>query len=252
MSNPFGSSRSKVARAKKHFTELVGLVEGFQSLNPYERVTENDLNRAGFVVHKIRTTQPLPESIGNVLGDLVGNLRSALDVAAYDIAIASGKTNPKFTAFPFAGNIHQMANSLGRSKDLPEKIQPLFCGFQPYLGGDDLLWLLNELCVSDKHKVVIPMGVGMMRQQASVRTIGAFFMPNPHVWDATRNEMEIITFGPGTTFNYDFQFDFFVAFGDVKFVAGKPIAPVLDNLFGKVERILTAMEAEARRLGIVK
>ena len=252
MSDPFASSLSKIARAKEHFTEFERCIDEFHNLHPYEQVAENDPNQAGFVIHKMKLTKPLPDAVGNVLGDLVGNLREALDTAAYAIAVASGKTDPKFTAFPFAGSIGQMAQSLGRSKDLPKEIHSLFCGFQPYLGGDDLLWLLNEICNSNKHKVVTPVGVGLMRQEASVRTVGYFSMPNPHVWDSEKNEMEIITLGPDTKFNYNFNFDIFVAFGDIKLVAGQPVLPVIDNLFGKIERILMAMAAESKRLGIVK
>jgi hypothetical protein len=77
-------------------------------------------------------------------------------------------------------------------------------------------------------------------------------MPEPHVWDRTKNEMEIITLAPGSKFNYQFHFRIYVAFGNIKLVDGEPIFPILDNLVGKVERILAAMEAESKRLGILK
>jgi hypothetical protein len=139
MPDPFAGSRSKITRAKEHFAELDRRIGEFHDLRPYEQVAEDHPDKPGFTIHKMKLTKPLPESIGNVLGDLVGNLREALDLAAYAIAIASGKIDPKYTAFPFAGSVSQMANSLGRSKDLPKEIHSLFCGFQPYLGGDDLL-----------------------------------------------------------------------------------------------------------------
>lgn len=254
MSDPFSSSRRKVARAKEHFADLEKRVKTFVDLKPYKEITEDDPNRPGFIVYKVRLTEPLPEAIGSVLGDLVANLRNALDNAAYAVAVASGKTDPKFTSFPFAGSVHQMANALGRSKDLPNEIQSLFCGFQPYLGGDDLLWLLNEICNADKHKIVTPLGTGMLpvlRRNVSV-TEGFLSVPTDHIWDRAKNEMEVLTVGPGTEFQYGFQFHIFVAFQNIKLVDGKPILPVLDNLFGKIERILVAIEAESRRLGIVK
>lgn len=248
----FASSHSKIARAKEHFADLELRIKQFIDLDPYEQFIEDDPDRAGFKVHKIRLTKPLPESIGNILGDLVGNLRSSLDNASYAIAVASGKTDPKFTSFPFAGSRDQMAQSLGRSKDLPKEIHSLFCGFQPYLGGDDLLWLLNEICNSDKHKIVTPLGAGVIRRNTSIRTTGFFEMPDPPIWDRTKNEMVVVTLGPDTKFEYNFEFHIFVIFHDIRLVDGRPITPILDNLFGKIERILLAMEAESRRLGIVK
>jgi len=92
----------------------------------------------------------------------------------------------------------------------------------------------------------------VLTQSASIRTEGWFSMPSPHIWDRTKNEMEIVTLGPDTKFQYHFDFRLFVAFGQIKLVEGEPIVPFLDNIFGKIERILMAMEAESRRLGIVK
>jgi hypothetical protein len=181
----------------------------------------------------------------------VHNLRSALDTAGYDIAVASGVTSPKNSAFPFAGSIGQMANALGRSKDLPPQIQSLFCGFQPYPGGDDLLWALNEMCNTDKHRMLIPMGQGMVRASAAVRGTGFFSMPDPHVWDRTKNEMELITLGPGATFNYHFDFRLFVAFSEIKVVDGEEVLRTFYELGRSVQSILTAIEAESRRIGII-
>jgi len=254
MTDPFASSHSKVARAKEHFADLEKRVKAFVDLKPYKEITEDDPNRPGFTVYKVKITEPLPEAIGNVLGDLVSNLRHALDNAAYAVAVASGKTAPKFTAFPFAGSVHQMANALGRSKDLPKEIQSLFCGFQPYLVGDDLLWVLNEICNSDKHKIVTPLGAGILPfVRRDVRATDGFLsVPNNHVWDRAKNEMEVLTIGPGTEFQYNFQFHIFVAFQNVKLIDGKPILPILDNLFGKIERILVAIKEESRRLEFIK
>lgn len=252
MSEPFDSSRQKFARAEEHFIDLQKKINEFIWSYPYERVIEPHPDDPKKLVHKFRLNKPLPPAIANIAADLAGNLRNALDNAAYDIAIASGLTNPKFTSFPFAGSVEQMANSLGRSKDLPKEIQSLFCGFQPYLGGDDLLWALNEICVADKHKMVIPIGAGAFRTAASVHVTGWFSMPDPHVWNRAKNEMEVVTILEGSTFEYDFDFRTFVAFNEIGVIDGKPVFSVLHEIGSKVHRILIGMEAEARRLKIIK
>jgi hypothetical protein len=252
MSNPFESSRRKIARAKEHFLNLHREIEKFTLVKPYERVIEPHPDEPDHTIHKIKMTKELPSSIADTTADLVQNLRNALDNAAYAVAVASGKVEPKFTAFPFAGSIAQMANSLGRSKDLPKEIQSLFCGFQPYLGGDDILWALNEICNGDKHKIVIPIGTGMVRVAGGIEVTGYFSMPEPHVWNRTKNEMELVTLGPNAKFKYNFQFSFFVAFNDIQIVDGKPILGVIDELCGKVERIVVCIEAESRRIGLIK
>ena len=193
----------------------------------------------------------LPSSLADITGDIVQNRRNALDNAAYAVSVASGRTDPKFTAFPFAGSVSQMPQALGRSKDLPPQIQSMFVGFQPYLGGDDLLWALNEMCVSDKHKMLIPIGTGVVRRAGEVRGAGFFSMPDPHRWDREKNEMELITLGPGAEFQYHFDFRVFVAINGIRVVDGHSVLTVLGDVGQKVESILDAIEMESHRLGIV-
>jgi hypothetical protein len=170
----------------------------------------------------------------------------------YALALAGEVVQPKHSAFPFAGDINKMPNALGRSKDIPEKIHPLLCGFQPYKGGNDLLWALNEIANTDKHKMIIPIGQAARPFGTSVHCTGYFSMPQPHVWDRAKNEMILIELGPGATFHYDFQFTFFIAFHDIEIVGGKPITGTLHKIGEIVLRILNAIEAESKRLCIVK
>jgi hypothetical protein len=249
----FYSCRRKLARAKEHLVDLEREVVDFQLSNPYTRVTELDPDAADHYIHKVKLTKFLPPSISDITADIVGNLRNSLDNAGYAIAVASGLSNPKFTNFPFAGSIDHMPNALGRSKDLPPQIQSLFCGFQPYPGGDDLLWALNEICVTDKHKLLIPIGTGSTNLGMHVEALGYIKMPQTPMWDRTKNEMELVTVGPETEqFNYNFHFRIFVAFNNIRVVDGEPVLGVLYALGRKVESILMAIEAESRRIGIIK
>ena len=125
-------------------------------------------------------------------------------------------------------------------------------GFQPYLGGDDLLWALNEICITDKHKLAVPIGHTLMKGPMSLKGTGFFSMPEGPVWDRAKNEMILIRFGPDAKYNYDFKFQLFVAFNEIQVVDGKPVFAVLNTLCSKVESILMAIEAESRRLGIIK
>jgi hypothetical protein len=251
MADLFESSRQKLARADKHFAELQREIFAFNNLQPYERVIEAHPDKPGHTVEKIRMTQPIPAGIADNTADIAISLRSALDNAGYAIAIAAGASNPKHCAFPFAGGVANMPSALGRCKDIPEKIHPLFCGFQPYKGGNDLLWALNEIANTDKHRMVIAIGQAFARHGVNVRGTGFFSMPDPHFWNRDKNEMELIELGPGATYQYDFQFRFFIAFHDIEIIDGQSITRVLHDMGRIVERLLLAIEAEARRLKIV-
>ncbi len=255
--DPFASSRSKLTWAKENLLpDLNRRIDEFHDIEPYAKVIEPDPQAPGWEIHKIKLVRPLPEAVINLVGDLVGNLRESLDTAGYAIAIAAKSPKTKSTAFPFASDLSQMNSSIGRSADLPKEIQSLFCGFQPYRGGDDLLWALNELCNGKKHKIVTPMQHIFWRTRASVRGHGRpFSMPNPHRWDSANDEMVVVRLGPvvtsDATWDYDFDFEPFIAINEVPVVEGHPVAAVMYELCLKVESVLTAIEAEARRLGYI-
>ena len=77
-------------------------------------------------------------------------------------------------------------------------------------------------------------------------------MPDPHIWNSAKNEMILLTLGPGAEYNYEFSFYIFVAFSEIKIVGGKEVFGLLYSLGCKVHSILMAIEAEARRIGLIK
>lgn len=251
VADPLESSRRKLDRAEQHFQDLQRLISTFLQEKPWEKVVEAHPARPGFVVHKVKLTKELPPAIADTTADIVQNLRNALDNAGYSVAIAAGVNNPKYSAFPFAGSIDQLPNALGRSKDIHPQIQSLFCGFQPYPEGDTLLWALNQIAIADKHKMLIPIGAAIVSNGVNVRGTGFFSMPEPLVWDRTKNEMELLTLGPGAEFRYDLHFNTSVAF-NLEPVDGESVVTVIYALGQRVQSILMAIGAEARRIGIFK
>jgi hypothetical protein len=97
----------------------------------------------------------------------------------------------------------------------------------------------------------------MRRYGASVHGYGRFFsMPDPHVWDTTKDEMVVLTLGPVLTpeakCDYDFEFSPSIAVDEIEIVKGQEIIRLTAQFCLKVESILNAIEAECRRLGITK
>jgi hypothetical protein len=69
-------------------------------------------------------------------------------------------------------------------------------------------------------------------------------------WDSAKNEVIFGIVQPGGQFQYDFDFTFFIAFGEVDLIAGHPIVPVLADMGGRVLGVLKGCEAEAKRIGL--
>ncbi len=57
--------------------------------------------------------------------------------------------------------------------------------------------------------------------------------------------------GIGSQLDYDLNFSFFVAFGEVESVRDQPAIPVLNAAASEVERIILAIETESRRIGLI-
>ena len=259
MPDPFASSYRKLERAEKHFNELEAKIKTFVNSSPYHEVVEPHPNKPDHEIHKVKPARELRaelDDMGDVFGEFVQNLRASLDNAGYSTAASTGKPNAKNCNFPFARTIDHMVNAVGRCADLPREIQSLFCGFQPYLGGDDLLFAVNEACNTDKHKIVVPFFNVFVPSGIAVGGTRFFEMPLHHKWDSAKNEMELFTLGPdtppNTRFDYNLQFAVFIATDEIEGIKGKPILGSAYAMGCKIHGIIRAIEVEALRLGFIK
>jgi hypothetical protein len=254
MSDPFESSRRKIAWAKKHLADLKRKIKFFITKNKdlYESFVEPHPDKPEHLVTKIRFTVQIPDVFCEMTGDIVNNLREALDHAMYGVAVAAGHRDPKHAYFPFSGDATTFeANLNGRCKDVPKEIYPLLRSFEPYKGGSEALWALNEVCIANKHKLLVPVGAATIIAVLNVSGTGPVEMPYRPVWDGAKQEMELLIIGPGAQFKGNFNFGFYVAFGEIESVSGKSVVEALDLFVDMVETILGEIEAESRRLGII-
>lgn len=250
MAHPFEGAYRKVARAKEHISTLESETVAFFKAKPYIRVAEPDPKEPHLEVHKLRFTQGFPDLFATLASDALHNLRDSLDNAGYALAVAAGKTHPLHTAFPFAGSAADFENSLGRCKDIPKEIHTLFRAYGPYKGGNDFLWALNRLAVTDKHKLLT---IALNSQLGNVHAEGAIHhIPVNPIWDGAMREIEVFTGFVGHPVKGKIEISLFVAFDEVPFVTGEPVLKVLDYFVELVEDILSRLDTEARRLGIFK
>jgi hypothetical protein len=146
LADSFASPKRRIARAKRHITDLNRRIGKFFIKCPYTKVVERDTD-GSTDLHKIRLLKPLPESMGDLASSIIEDLRSALDQAAFATAHAAGRTAAKSAYFPISDNAFELENVIkGRCKDIPQDIVTLFRSFNPYKGGNDLVWTVNRLC----------------------------------------------------------------------------------------------------------
>lgn len=242
----------RIARAKEHIRNLDRRVKRFFDSKPYANVIERDENGTQDL-HKVKLTKSFPAGITSVAAEAIEGLRSALDQAAFATATFTGIKHPKSAYFPISRTESDLdAVIRGRCKNIPPDIVALFRSFNPYKGGNDLIWALNNACNTSKHGIVVPVGMAASEMHINhMKISGSGGIPIP-VWDRERNEIVFATTGHNTEFQYDLNISFFVAFGEVDGIGGQPAVPILNAIANEVNSIVFAIETEAKRIGLFK
>jgi hypothetical protein len=154
------SAYLKINRAAKHVTELSEL---FRKECPFSYILETNAmtgERATFA----KKNEAVISCAAITCGDVIHNLRSALDHAYWEIVspFAATEAERKKVQFPFSKTLAGLNETV---KDrLADRVSPrffkAFIDLKPYPepGGNELLYLIESLDILDKHKLLIPTG----------------------------------------------------------------------------------------------
>ena len=91
--------RAKVERAKQHLDDLKVVRDRFIQSEPY-LVDSKENPDPRYVDFYLTNIEAPPNEIGLVTGDVIHNLRSALDHLAYQLVLVNGATPTRQTCFP--------------------------------------------------------------------------------------------------------------------------------------------------------
>jgi hypothetical protein len=146
---------SKVVRAKKHIEDLSSALKGFWELadNAVRYEDDPETNERTYYIDRVTD---IPLDILVIIGDVLHNLRSALDHLAYQLPLAPGEIRGR-TQFPIAESYAKyMSTDIRKGvtkfrKDAVEALDSL----SPYKGGNELLWSLHSLNIIDKHRLLL-------------------------------------------------------------------------------------------------
>jgi hypothetical protein len=251
MADPFRSSRYSLDRAKGHIQHLKTERDAWFRSNPYAKIIEPNAEGTEDI-HKVRLTQPMPVAIPGIAVDALNNLRSALDQAGYAVAIAASTTGKK-AHFPFGKTLTEVQSRItGTSKHIPKEIFDVMVAFQPYEGGNAPLWAVNELCNTNKHEDVVPAlfaaGTGFVQDEASFGAVISYRWPPQ--WDSAKQEMEICRISHGATVKYHLTIQPLIVFSKIKGIGRAPVVGLLTTMLREVDRVVVAIEAESRRIGL--
>lgn len=149
--------RTKIERAKKHIVDLQAAIDAARETQLYRFATQRD-PKTGHLVYYVTNVQEPPPSISAIAGDVLQNLRSALDHLAYQLVCVGMGSNgpfrwPQFPVYDSAEKYESGKNAVIHGMR-PEAIKAID-QTKPYKGGNDTLWRLHELNRIDKHRVLI-------------------------------------------------------------------------------------------------
>ena len=139
---------------------------------------------------------------------------------------------------------------MGRCADVPPAIVTVFRQYGPFKDGNEVLWALNRLAVTDKHKLLT---IGVNSELGDVSGFGGLHhIPVNPTWDRVTREIEVFTAIAGHPFHGSIEFGLFIGFDDVPILMGEPVGRVLDCYVELVEHILIRLDSEGRRAGYRK
>lgn len=253
MSDPFNSSKRRISRAKVHIHDLNGRINKFLVDYPCSHAVETDTNGID-QLHKIKFSATIPDSFGEIAADALENLRAALDQAGYAVAVAAGVSDPRKAYFPIGDDAMNLESIIRMScKNIPNEIIAIFRGFQPYQGGNDLIWALNRANNINKHRLLVPACQFLSNMNLRIHGSGGNcrIPPPPPIWDRGKNEIVFAITSPDAKIEYNIKGSYCISFDEIEVIRGHPAAHILDAMASEVEGIVMAIEAEARRIGLV-
>ena len=262
----FGPSL-KIQRAKELLSELNSRESIFwKQCKPFIDTTPD--SKTGRRFAKVRMTDPPPEMIHVLTAEIIYHLRSSLDQIAVRLAIMSNvsKGNLSKVYFPSGKGPKELVldargesrprhrrrasagagikRKEGKIERLDADLVKLILRQKPYPGGDDDLYSIFRLANIDKHVELIPAAnrgqlTGMQNFQSANCIVAVMLTSGT---SCLYDGIPISELGPDGTIaplNSDAKIEVSgqIAFGNTNVFDGLPIAPVLNRLIGRVDRL---------------
>ena len=150
--------KAKIERAKEHVRNLDSETRSFIEGSGYT-VVINDEPKTGDRVFTVKVSSEPSLRWGIIVGDVMHNLRSSLDHLAWQLVIANKGKPGKWTGFPIMESLEEFeAKGLGKIKGASTEAMRLVESLEPYKGGNNALYALHRLNITDKHRLLITIG----------------------------------------------------------------------------------------------
>jgi hypothetical protein len=220
--------RVKIERAKKHLLDLESELIRFNGKSAY--VVGGNLNASLPVNLPILSWDSIA-----IAGDLVHNLRSALDHLANQLVwVGTGQEPTRQVCFPIAKDFATYeAEKAKKVNGMRELALKHIDNLKPYKGGNELLWRIHELENANKHRMLFTVAHDLL-------FVADWMPPSPfgesRYWLKARDPHFSGVFDPEV--EKDVQLEIEKAFGRAKISKGDALFPSLQNLISFTEETI--------------
>src|SRR5215213_5126003 len=232
--------RIKVEWATQHLRDLEVVRNTFINANSY-RIEREYHPPIGHNIYRVFDIHSPPAEIGLLAGDVIHNLRSALDHLAYQLVYVNGATHSKQTAFPIWDSASEYrAQRARRVKGMAQSAIDMIDASEPYQGGKGAgLWVLHYLDIADKHHALLTPLINVTEASFttpgfwdhSYKGVGGVSFPNfgkplKHGDIIATREAEV---------DKDMNLTLDVAFTEPEVIEGRPVIKTLHCLVDLIE-----------------
>jgi hypothetical protein len=150
----------KIKRANTHIEEFKVALDAFKKTEPYGISGKRDPKTREFIYY-VTKADPIPPNLSVISGDVLQNLRTALDYLVCSLIRAHSGPKADITKGGFlilneVPTTEEHESTFARKvKGMEDKARDLLRTLKPYKGGDDTLWRLHALNNSDKHRLLL-------------------------------------------------------------------------------------------------
>jgi hypothetical protein len=153
------SPRLKIERANEHLRCLDDEFRAFERQEPYELFREAHPD-GPFDEIRLKVHADPPTRLGLLVGDVIQNLRAALDHLVWELSLLTTDEPWDKSQFPIF-DVDKGKAVTSSIRDVPSDAQDVIKALQPYNRPDphaDPLWPIYRLSNLDKHRSLVPIG----------------------------------------------------------------------------------------------
>lgn len=147
---------AKVARSIEHFQTLDSEIAAFLDSKPCQVIRQFDAEQRSYS-YRAKPIKEIPLHIRVLTGEVLCQLRSALDHLVWQLALLETSDPQPSTEFPiFKDRARYRSDRARKIGSIPTAAKNIIDNLQPYLdqaSEDNVLWKLHRLSNGDKHRL---------------------------------------------------------------------------------------------------